>query len=154
MLYSVVLLSALTVVEAVERTNEVACDTSYTVKLDITGVLLTSAARADIADDTGISAQGIAVNGVVDSTVSDTGFLHTTDYFFKCRKILERVAVKLDVADVTGICELVIGSLDLYLLKGTDRIVNGYVEGVGVVVAVSNAFDDAVLLGVHTDKTS
>ena len=71
MLYSVVLLSALAVVEAVERTDEVACYTSDTIKLDVAVVLLTSAARADIADDTGISAQGIAVNRVVYSTIAD-----------------------------------------------------------------------------------
>ena len=44
----------------------------------------TSAERALITDDTGISAYGIAVNGVVDSAVADTLFLHAADDLLEC----------------------------------------------------------------------
>ena len=64
----------------------------------------TSAERALITDDTGISAYGIAVNGVVDRAVAYAGFLHAAYDLLKSVKVLERIAVKLDIADMSRVC--------------------------------------------------
>ncbi len=45
-LYAVADFRAFSVVETVDRTYKIACDTSYTVECNVIGILLTSAARA------------------------------------------------------------------------------------------------------------
>ena len=70
MLYTVVLLSTLSVIETVKSTNEVTCDTAYPVKCDIVGMFLSAAARTSFTDNSRISAAGVTVNRVVYSTVA------------------------------------------------------------------------------------
>ena len=60
----------------------------------------------------------------------------------------------LDVADVTGVGQGVIGSLDGDLLKGADGIVHRHMEGVGVVFPIGHAGDDAILFLVDADKAA
>ena len=72
MLYTLALFGTLTVVEAVESTHKIACDTADTVECHAAVMLGTAAAGTGLADDARVSAAGIAVNGVVDSSVSDT----------------------------------------------------------------------------------
>lgn len=128
MLYTVMLFASLCIVETVERSNEIACDTADTVERNIIVVLLTSAAWTGLANDSRIAAAGIAVNRVVYCAVADARFLHAANDLLKSGKILKRIAVKLNIADVSCIGKLVIGSFDLDLFKCADRIINGYME--------------------------
>ena len=70
MLYTVMLFSALAVIESVKCTYEITCDTAYPVKCDIVGMFLSAAAGTSFADYSCISAAGIAVYGVVYSTIA------------------------------------------------------------------------------------
>ena len=58
------------------------------------------------------------------------------------------IAVNLDVEDVAAARQLVVGSLHLCLVPGRAFVIDGHVVGVGIVVAVGDAFDDAKLLAV------
>ena len=88
MLYSVTLFCSLAVIESVDCAYKITCDTADTLKSCVIAVVASAALGADIADYTGISAAGISVDGVVDRTVADTRFLHTSDDLLKCFKIL------------------------------------------------------------------
>ena len=90
----------------------------------------TSAQGALVTDDTCISAYRVTVNGVVDSSVADALLLHAANDLLECRDILSRVAVKLDIADVTCICKRMIGSFDLDLIECIDIIVQSPSAGV------------------------
>ena len=58
------------------------------------------------------------------------------------------VAVNLHVEDVSATGDVVIGSLDLCLMPCRALVVDRYVVGIGVVVAVGNSWDNAELLAV------
>ena len=119
MLYSVGFLGALGVIEAVERAYKVACDTADTLELYL--ALFSVAARAFVVDYTRIAAAGIAVDGVVYCAVAYTLLLHEAYYLLKCVKVLQRVAVKLDIADMTAVCKRMIRCLAL------DLVIRGYI---------------------------
>ena len=70
MLYTVMLFSTLAVIETVKSTYEVTCDTTDPVESNIVGVLFSAAAGTSLADNTCVSAAGITVNRVVDSTIA------------------------------------------------------------------------------------
>ena len=67
-------------------------------------------------------------------------------------QILERVAVQLDIGDMSAVGERVIGRLQTDLLKGVDLVVHRDVEGVGVVFPISYTGDNTVLLLVDAYK--
>ena len=69
-------------------------------------------------------------------------------------QVLAGVAVQLDIGDVPAVGQRVVGSLQADLLEGVDVVVDRDVEGVGVVVAVGDARDDAEALAVHPDKSA
>ena len=58
------------------------------------------------------------------------------------------IAVNLYIEDVAATGQVVVWSLDLCLLQGCTLIVYRHVVGVGIIVAVCNARDDAKLLSV------
>ena len=90
--------------------------------------LCSAALGALVPDYSRISADRIAVNRMVDRTVSDTDFLHIPYDLFKGSEVVERVAVKLDIADMTGIGKSVIRSFYFKLFKSVDIKVNRYME--------------------------
>ncbi len=70
MLYTVMLLSTLSVIETVKSTYKITCDTAYPVESDIVGMFLSAAAWTSLADNSCVSAAGVTVNRMVDSTVA------------------------------------------------------------------------------------
>ena len=88
MLNAVVLLCTLAVVESVECSYKVACDSANPVKSNIVCMLFSSAARAGISDNACVSTARVAVNRVVDRTVAHARFLHAADHRLKGRRIL------------------------------------------------------------------
>ena len=62
------------------------------------------------------------------------------------------VAVNLYIEDVAATGQVVVRSLDLCLLQRCTLVVYRHVVGVGIVVAVCNAWDDAKLLAVLLGK--
>ena len=91
---------------------------------------------------------------MVDRAVADARVVHAADDLLKGVQVLGRVAVQLDVGDVAGVGQLVVGRLELDLAEGGDREVDRDVERVGVVLAVRDPRDHAVALAVHLDKAA
>ena len=86
--------------------------------------------------------------------VADALFFHAAYYLLECVEVLQRVAVKLDIADVTAVGERVIGRFQLYLAVCADVVIYRNVERVGVVIAVGDAGYLTVLLLVNADESA
>ena len=108
----------------------------------------------NIADDSSIPANRVTVNGVVDGAIADAGFLHEADYLLKGFEILGRIAVQLNIADVTAVGKRVIRRFAANLLKRANREIHRNMERVGVLLTVGHAFDQAIPLAVNLHKPS
>ena len=116
--------------------------------------LSSAALRALVPDDACVSANRVTVNRMVDRAVAYADFLHVPYDLFKGGEVVERVTVKLDVADVTCIGKCMLRSFNFKLFKSVDFKVNRNVERVGVVIPVGNTLDDTKALLVHLDKSA
>ena len=76
-----------------------------------------SAARADIVDDSGKAANGVSVNGMVDRTVTDADLFHVADDRLERLRVFAGVSVKLDITDVSRICKRVIRRFNIEFFK-------------------------------------
>ena len=97
MLDSVMLFRTLAVVPLIHGSYQISGDPSDPFESDVTFSFGSSALRAYVVDDTGISAARVTVYGMVYRTIADAVFLHASDDFLKCVKVLHGIAVKLDV---------------------------------------------------------
>ena len=70
-----------------------------------------AAFRTFVADYSRVTTNRVTIYGVVDRTITDTDFLHISYDLFKGGKVVERITVKLDIADVTCIGQSMIRSL-------------------------------------------
>lgn len=154
MLHSVAQLGALGVVPLVDGADEIAGYAADALEFAVAVILGASAVRAAVADEAGIAADRVAVDRMVDRAVADAGVLHVADDVLESLEVVLRVAVELDIGDMAAVCQGVIRSLLLYLLVGRDREVDRDMEGVGVVGAVGDAGDGAVLLAVDADEAA
>ena len=112
------------------------------------------ATGADVADNAGISAYGIAIDGMVDGSVAYAHFLHGLDDVFEGLEVVERVAVHFHIADVAAVGKGVVRSFKTDLVEGIDGEVHRNVEGVGVVVPVGDARNVAEQLAVVLDESA
>ena len=116
--------------------------------------LSAAALGADVADNSRIAAYRVTVDGVVDRAVAYSAFLHAADNLLEGVKVLQRVAVQLNIADMSRIGKGMVGSLQLYLGKCVYLIVNRDMEGVGVILSVGNSLYLAETLLILSDKGS
>lgn len=107
------------------------------------------AVRALVLDDAGVAADRVAVDRMVDGKVSHIRVVHGADDGLERLDVLRRVAVHLDVGDVARVLEGVIRRLDADFIDGADWIVDRHMARVRHVVAVGDAFDDAILFTVR-----
>ena len=114
----------------------------------------TAAPRAAVTDDAHESAHWVAVDRVVDGSITDTGLRHVMHDLFEGIQVLRRVAVKFDIADVTSVGKRMVRGFQRNLLESGNLVVHRNVERVGVVVAVGHARDNTELLLVHTHETT
>ena len=115
---------------------------------------MTAALRALIVDDAVITADGIAINGVVDRTVANAAFLHVANDSLKRFQILAGVAVHLHVANVAGVRQRMIRRLKLDFAERLDIVIHGNMEAVRVVLAVSHTGNRAVTSAVHAHEAT
>lgn len=80
---------------------------------------------------------------MVDGAIADAGIVHTANNRFKRIDIVGGISVKLHIADMTGIGQGVVWRFLLNLFKGSDVVPYWNVEGVGIIILVGNAGDDA-----------
>lgn len=135
----VVKLGELAGVPAVGRADEVAGDALK--RVDVVSVAVR--ALLEVRFGALVAAVEAAVAVVVDGTVADVVLVHQVHDAHDGLGVVGRVAVDLDIEDVTGVLVLVVRALDLRLVLGGAVVVDRDVAGVGVVVLVRDAGDDA-----------
>lgn len=146
---AVVFLGFLAIIPAFEATDEIASDTAEAFERNVAFIFFASTGRAAMTrDDTREATNWVTIDGVVDRAIADARFFHLTDDSLEGFDVLGWVAVKLNVGDVPSIAKCVIWSFDFDFLEGRNWIVNGDMEGVGVVVAISDTFNVAVFFAV------
>ena len=108
----------------------------------------TMAVRAFVFDDAGVAAYWVTVNRVVDGEIPHICIMHCTNYVLKCLDVFGRVAIHLDVGNVTSIFECMVRCFNADFIDGFYRILYRDMTGVRHVVAVRNALNDTVFLAV------
>ena len=91
---------------------------------------------------------------MVYGAVADALVVHGADDALEGLDVVGGGAVQLHVGDMAGVGQAVIGGLQVDLLIGRDGEVDRDVEAVGVVFAVGDAGDDAVLLAVDAHEAA
>ena len=153
MYHTVVQLCQLGLVPAVGGTNEVTCDALEAV------YVVAAAAGALVHYLLGILIAAIhaAVACVVHRAITDVELVHHVHDVHDCLGVVCSIAVYLHVEDVAAAGQCMVWSLYLSLVQGRALVVHGHVVGVGIVVLVSNAGNDAelllVILGEAARKT-
>ena len=90
---------------------------------------------------------------MVYGTITDANFLHIPYDLFKSGKIIQRISVKLYVADMSGVSKSVVRSLYFKLLKCVDIKIYRDMERVGIILSVRYTFYLAKTLLVHLYET-
>lgn len=83
--------------------------------------------RAFIGDNSRESANGVAVDWVIDRKISHVGIVHCPNESLERGKIFGGVAVHFDIGDMPRVADCVIGSLDFNLVARADWEINGHV---------------------------
>ena len=136
--YPVAFLRAFCIVKMLERTDQIAGNAADTLDWLICRFFAV-AVWALVSNNAGIAADWVAVDRMVDRTVTDAGFFHAADELFKSVHVLERVTVQFHIGDVSAIGESMIRRFQADFIEGVDVKVDWNMEGVGVVVAVGDA---------------
>ena len=126
MLNSVVLFCALCVIEVIKCSYKVSRNSADTLELNVS--FLSAARGAGVADDTGVAAYGVVVNGMVDRAVADSVVVHKAYDLLECVKVFGRVTVDLNVGDMTTVCEVMVRAFDSDLIGRGDLVMYGNVE--------------------------
>lgn len=90
----------------------------------------------------------------IDRAVPDSRFLHAANDLLKSLKVLQWIAVHLNITDMSGIRKRVIGRFLLNLFPRCRMVINRHMERVRIVVAVCHAFDNSESFLVDPDEPS
>ena len=90
----------------------------------------TSAARAHITNHAYETANRVAVDRVVDASVTDSDFRHVLHDLFESIQILRRVAVEFHIADVACVRKRMVRGFQRELLESRNLVINRHVERV------------------------
>ena len=154
MLYPRFLLCALCVIPAVNGAHQIARDSADALKIRVSIALVSVTVWTFFADYTIVAADGISVNWMVDGTISNAGFFHAADNFFKSREVGAGIPIQLDVADVPCVGVFVVWRLQLNFFIGLYGIVDRNMERICVKFTVCNAGNSPELFTVYGDKAS
>ena len=113
-----------------------------------------AASRAAVTDYTCVSALRVSVNRMVDRTVAYADLFHVSYDLLKGTKVAQRIAVKLNITDMTCVGQFVIRRFDSQLFKSVDLLIYRYMEGLCIVLSVRNARNVPEKFLVHLYKTS
>ena len=103
---------------------------------------------------TTVAAAWITVYRMVDAAVTDSRILHTANDGFKCFQIICRISVHFHIGDMSSVCEFMIRSFLLNLLKCCYVIVYRYMEGICIVITICNTRYDTVDFLINPCKSS
>ena len=99
-----------------------------------------------------VAAVQTAVAVVVHRTVAHVVLVHHVYHACDDRRVVGSIAVYFYIEDVAATGQVVVRSLDLSLLQRCTLVVYRHMVGVGIVITVGNARDDAKLLAVLLGK--
>ena len=154
MLHPVVDLGLLGVVEAVEGADEISGDAANPLEADAFLSFMSAAFGANVVDDAIVAAERVAIDRVVDGSVSDALLFHMADDLFEGIRVLGDIAIDFDIGDVSTGRQGMIRRFDVDLAEHADRIVDRDVEGIGVVISVGDALKLAIVLLVDADEAA
>ena len=154
MLYPRFLFRALCVVPAVNGTYQIASNTADALKIRVSITLVSVTVWTFFTDNTVVATDWVSVDGMVDGTVADTGFLHAADNFFKGCEVGAGISVQLDIADVPRVGIRMVRRFQLNLFIGLYGVVDRNMEGICIELAVGNAGDSPEFFAVDGDKTA
>ena len=89
---------------------------------------------------------------VVDGAVTDVITVHHIDNLHDYFRVMGRVSIHFDIEDMASACHLVIGSFHFRLVAGATFVIDGYMVGVRIIVAVCDAGQRTEFLVVTTGK--
>ncbi len=142
--YTVVKFGKLGVIPAVGGADKVAGDALQAVdRLAVTAGAFMKFGRSVL-----IAAIHAAVAVVVHGAIAYVVLIHEVDYCCDGVGVVGRVAVNLNIEDVTATGKRMVGRLDFCLVAGAAVVVNRHVVGVGVVYFIGNARQYAECLAV------
>ena len=144
--YTVVKLGELCLIPTIGCADKVACDALQLVY----AVATTLGAGLHRGVGILVAAVETAVSVVVHRAVTDVVGVHHVYYAHDRFGVVYRVAVHLNVEDVSATCEVVVGCLDFGFVACAAFVVYRYVVRVCVVVAVCNAGEYSVTFAVAT----
>ena len=90
--------------------------------------------RAFVVDNAVVTANWVAVYGMVHRAVANSTFFHIANHLFKGIQILGGVSIHFNVRDMACIRQSVIWCFYFYLLKCRNRIIYWNMEAVGIVI--------------------
>ena len=90
----------------------------------------------------------VVVHGAIPHVVP----VHHIDNLHDHFRVMGRVSIHFDIEDMASACHLVIGSLHFCLVAGATFVINGYMVGVCIVVAVRDTGQRTEFLTVTTGK--
>ena len=154
MFHAVTDFGGLGIVETVKGADEVTGDAADTLEVRATIILTPSTLGADVINDAAVAADGVAVERVVHRTVTNAMLCHVADDLLEGFRVIGHLAVELNVGDMATVGEGMIGGLQLNFAEGADGIVDGDVEGVGVVFAIGDFGDGTKALAIHPNESS
>ena len=148
MCHTVVELSQLAAVPAVGGTYQVTGDALQLV--DVVAAALWTNLQVGISIL--VAAVQTAVAVVVHRTVAHVVLVHHVYHACDDRRVVGSIAVYFYIEDVAATGQVMVRSLNLCLLQRCALVVYRHVVGVGIVITVGNARDDAKLLAVLLGK--
>ena len=142
-LHAISFFGSFCVIETVYRTDKITGDTADSLKTEMifSFIFGAAAARTMIADDAVVAAGRVAIDRVIDRTITDALFAHKTDDLLECFKIRGSVTIHLDIRDVTGIGEGVIGGLETDLIENRRVVVHRDMEAVRIILLVGDSLN-------------
>lgn len=106
------------------------------------------------SDDAGETTDRVAIYWVVNRAVADAAVVHFADDGFESFDVVGWVAIEFDVGDVTSVTKIVVRSFDFDFLEGRNWVINRDMEGVGVEFTISDAFELAKFLAIHSGEAA
>ena len=99
-----------------------------------------------------VAAVEAAVTIVVDGTVANVITVHHIDNLHDHFRVMGRVSIHFDIEDMASACHLMIGSFHFRFVTSAAFVVDGYMIGVCIIVAVRNTGQRTEFLTVTTGK--
>lgn len=155
MLYTIPFFRCLCIIEAVYRSYQITGDSPDLFKFIFFFALISAAFRADMSfNNTAVSAAGIAIDRMIDASITNTCILHTAHDRFKCLQIIGRITIHFHIGNMPAIRKFMVRSFLLNFFECCYMIIYRNMERVCIIISICNARNNSVNLFINTRKSS